>query len=149
MADAAAALSADVPGMWFTSESDYPLLVWQIAAPSTTTLTSTNVKTVLASAYVAHGGTAFASRSVESTTLSALFDRYTVPQDWWDDTNRADAPKWQAVRDVFETQLESVTVWRFGRRDSLGTLVGDIDIFVVGVTADGGLVGISTVSIET
>ena len=52
------------------------------------------------------------------------------------------------LRDVFEGPLESVTVWRFGRRNSSG-LTGDIDVFVVGVTADGDLVGFSTVSVET
>jgi DNA uptake protein ComE-like DNA-binding protein len=149
-ADAVAALNTDVAGLWFTSESDYPLQVWQIAAPSTTTLTTANVKTVLASAYVARdGSTSLAARSVEASSLSWMFDRYTVPADWWEDSNRADQPRWQAVRDVFEDQLESVTVWRFGRRDSLGNLVGDIDVFVVGVTADGDLVGIRTVSVET
>ncbi len=148
--DAVAALTADVSGLWYTSESDYPLLVWQIPSPSSTTLTIANVESVLASAYVARPDTlALADRAVEASTMSSMFDRYTVPQDWWEDTNRADAPKWQALRAVFDDQLESVTVWRFGRADRYSGLSGDIDVFVVGVTADGDLVGFSTVSIET
>lgn len=147
--EAVAVLTADVSGLYFTSESDYPLLVWQIASPSTTALTSANVRTVLASAYVAHGGTSFASRSVEQSSMSWAFDRYTVAQSWWDESYYAQQPKWQTLRDVFDQQLQDVTVWRFGRRNSSGSLTGDIDVFVVGVTTDGGLVGFSTISIET
>lgn len=146
---AVATLTADVAGLWFTSESDFPLVVWKIVDPSTTELTSSNVTTILASAYVYRSGTtALADRSVEASSLPWVFDRYTVPEGWWDESYYAAQPQWQTVRDVFEDQLDAVTVWRFGRRNS-SDLVGDIDVFVVGVSADGDLVGISTVSVET
>jgi DNA uptake protein ComE-like DNA-binding protein len=149
-AEAVAALNTDVSGLLFSSESDYPLVVWEIAAPSTTALTSGNVKTILAPVYEARSGSAaLSARTVEKSSMSWAFDRYTVEQSWWEDSNRASAPAWRTLRAVFDDQLTDVTVWRLGTRDSGGTLSGDIDVFVVGVTADGALVGFRTVSIET
>lgn len=149
-ADAVAALSADVVGLWFTSESDYPLVVWQIADPSTTAVTTSNVKSLIAPTYTARAETmALADRTVEASDMAWMFDRYTVEQDWWEDYNREQAPAWQVVRAVFETQLQDVSVWRIGPYNAYSGLSGDIDVYVIGVTADGDLVGISTVSIET
>ena len=54
----------------------------------------------------------------------------------------------RTVRDVFEQELEQVQVFRIGRPSSWG-LVGAIDVFVYGRTADGALVGVHTVSVET
>lgn len=149
-ADAVTALNTDVSGLLFGSESDYPLVVWEIAAPSTTAVTSGNVKTLLATVYDARPDTAaLAARTVEKSSMEWVFDRYTIEQDWWEDSNRADAPAWRTLRAVFDDQLTDVTVWRLGTPDARGTLLGDIDVFVVGVTADGALVGFRTVSIET
>ena len=145
-----AELETVVEGLWYTSESDYVLTPFAIRAPATTTLTTSNLKTVIASAYVARADArSLAARSVQKSSLSRMFDRYTVAQDWWDDSYLAEQPKWQAVRDVFEDDLTNVTVWRLGRKDSSGQLTGDIDVWAIGVSADGDLVGVWTISIET
>lgn len=149
-ADAVSTLTADAAGLWFTSESDYPLVVWQIDSPSTTSVTADNVKTLIGPVYSARAETmALADRTVEASDMAWMFDRYTVEQDWWEDYNREQAPAWQTLRTVFETQLSDVTVWRIGPANAYSGLAGDIDVYVIGVTADGDLVGISTVSIET
>lgn len=149
-ADAVSTLTTDVAGLWFTSESDYPLVVWQIDSPSTTSVTAANVKTLIEPVYTARAETmALAERTVEASDMAWMFDRYTVEQDWWEDYNREQAPAWQTLRTVFETQLTNVTVWRIGPANPYSGLAGDIDVYVIGVTADGDLVGISTVSIET
>ncbi len=147
---AVGALTPAVDGLWFSSEGDFPMVPFAVHAPTSTALTSVNVKTVVGASYVARPDRdPLAARSVEASSVAWVFDSRTVAQDWWDDTQRADQPRWQAVRDVFEQHLSNVTVWRFGRRDSSGQLVGDIDVLVVGVSADGDLVGFWTVSIET
>jgi len=56
--------------------------------------------------------------------------------------------QWQQVRDIFERDLNSSTVFRMGESDG-SWLVGGIDVFIVGFTAQGDLVGVYTVSIET
>jgi hypothetical protein len=147
---AVAALTTASSGLWYTSESDYPLTVFTVAGEGDSAVTVANAKEKLASAYVARDGEeTLAERSVESRTVAETFDRYTVPQDWWEDTDRANAAQWQSVRAVFDDELTDVIVIRFGRRDSLGNLVGSIDVFVVGATADGDLVGVRTISVET
>jgi len=149
-AAALAALRTDVDGLWFSSESDYPLVVWQIEGPATTTITAANVQALLAPVYEARPeALSLADRTVEASSLGWLFDRTTVPQDWWEDSNRADAAQWSRVRADFETGLQDVSVWRLGPPSSFGYLIGDIDVFVIGRTADRDLVGIRTVSIET
>jgi hypothetical protein len=136
-------------GLWFTSESDYPLDIWGLPAPAVP-MTTGNADDLLAGAYVQRVGTLpLSQRATEASSLDWFFDRYTDPQDWWDPSQLEAAPKWQALRDVFETQLTDVRVYRFGPASQNGGLLGDIDVFIVGTTRDGAIVGIRTVSIET
>ncbi len=142
------ALEIASAGLWFTSESDYPLGVWGVPSDGTP-LTVATAKTVLADAYVPRvGEPGLAERAVEERDLAWFFDRYTVPQDWWEPEQREAAAKWQALRDVFETQLTEPRVYRFGVQRG-GDLSGAIDVFVVGKTSDGVWVGVRTVSVET
>jgi DNA uptake protein ComE-like DNA-binding protein len=146
---ATAALTAAADGLLFTSESDYPLEVFTVAgAPA---ITTANAKTVLASVYVARADEiGLAARPMEQVTIAQTLDRYTVPEDWWEDNNRDDAPRWQALRAIFDDDLEGATVFRFGEHvSSYGVISGAIDVFIVGYTADGDLVGVRTISIET
>lgn len=145
---AVTALELASAGLWFTSESDYPLDVWSVPSDGTP-LTVDTAKTVLAPAYVPRvGEPGLAERAVEETDLAWFFDRYTVEQDWWEQDQRDAAPRWQALRDVFETQLAEPHVFRFGEQRGRW-LSGAIDVFVVGKTADGVWVGVRTVSVET
>jgi hypothetical protein len=146
---ALSALESAAAGLWYTSESDYPLDVVLLADPGVS-LTVDNATTILAPAYSYRDGTlTLEERAVDEVSLGVIFDRYTVPQDWWDDTMRADAARWQALRAIFELQLDTPHAFRLGGRDSLGTMVGDIDIFVLGRTSTGAWAGVRTVSIET
>ena len=145
---AVTALEIASAGLWFSSESDYPVDVWVVGSDGTP-LTEATAKEALADAYVARAGEpGLDDRDVELTDLGAFFDRYTVEQAWWDDERRAQQPRWQALRDVFERQLGDAQVVRFGVRSG-GVLSGAIDVFVVGRTADGAWAGVRTVSVET
>jgi hypothetical protein len=148
-AAATAALAQASDGLWFTSESDYPLEVWSIPGAAGP-LTVEQALVVLEAAYVPRPGRpGLSERTGEPSTLGWMFDRYTVQQDWWEDAQIEAMPRWQALRDLFESELGQPQVFRFGIPDSQGTLSGDIDIFVLGQTSDGALVGLKTVSIET
>ena len=130
-------------GLWFTSESDYRMTVWTLPE-WTPGVTVDSALGVLA------GAVDFETEgvAVEASDLGWMFDRYTVPQSWWEPEQHADAARWQAVRDVFEADLTEVQVLRIGRPSASG-LVGAIDVFVLGRAPDGTLVGIHTVSVET
>lgn len=147
--DVAAHLGVAADGLWHTSESDYPFVVVRVPGAGAAAVTADNVKALIAGVYVARPDEpTLAERAVEVTTLAAFFDRYTVPQDWWEDSQKADQPKWQALRKVLESELVDVQVFRFGERS--GTwLMGAIDVYILGRTVDGELVGLSTISVET
>jgi hypothetical protein len=146
---ALSALEIATAGLWYTSESDYPLDVILFADPGVE-LSAENATTVLAPAYSYREGTLpLAERAADEVTLGAVLDRYTVEQDWWDDTMRADAERWRALRAVFDDQLGTPRAFRLGERGGSGDLFRDVDIFVIGRTSTGAWAGFRTVSIET
>lgn len=148
--EAVAALTSSVGGLWYTSESDYPLAVFTVAGEGDSPVTVANAKEKLGSAYVPREGEeTLAERAVQERTIAQVFDRYTVPQEWWEEYDHDQAAQWQSVRAIFDEELTDVTVIRFGRTDSFGNLVGAIDVFIVGATADGDLVGLRTIAVET
>ncbi|MDP2310726.1 MAG: nuclease A inhibitor family protein [Pseudomonadota bacterium] len=148
--EAVAALTSASNGLWYTSESDYVLTVFTVGGAGDTAVTLANAKEKLGSVYVAHEGQeTLAERAVQERTIAQVFDRYTVPEDWWEEYDHQQAAQWQALRAIFDEELSAVTVIRFGPTDGSGNLVGAIDVFVVGATTDGDLVGFWTVAVET
>lgn len=144
-----AALEAVVPGLLYTSESDYPFQILVLPSASKPMTTKLNIQNKLAPVYVLRPETMpLAQRSVETLTLAALFKNYIHRQDWWEDNNRADQPKFQKLYDILRFQLAHVHVYRVGPKTPWG-LQPDIDIFIEGTTADGDLIVLWTVSIET
>lgn len=142
------ALETAAAGLWFTSESDYPLDAWLVPAGAGP-LTLDDAAAVLAEAWVPRAGEpTLAEREVEEVDLDWFFARYTEPRDWWEPAQHEDATRWQALREVFDTQLTEARVFRFGVRRG-DELSGAIDVFVVGRTADGWFAGVRTVSVET
>jgi len=150
---AVSTLTAATPGLLFPSESDFPLTVFVIPGGGSTPVTADNIKSLLASDYANRPDEpTLDQRVVETWTIPTLFDRFTIPQDWWEDNNRADQPKWQQIRDVYEHGLSKSQVFRLGAQETVGAnhwLVGSIDVFVVGTSAEGDLVVIETISVET
>jgi len=149
--EAMADLTASSAGLWYTSESDYPLTPFTVVGAGYDPVTLANAKVKLGSVYVNRPGEAtLLQRSVEQRTIADVLDRYTVPQFWWDPTNVADAVQWSQLRAIFDTQLTDVTVIRFGEVLGGGpNMLGAIDVFILGVTADGDIVGVKTISVET
>jgi hypothetical protein len=139
-------LEVAVDGVYYLSESDYPWTVFAIA--DVTAVTELNVKDVIADVYVPHGDPPLADRAVEVRTLAQLMDPLTVMQDWWGPDEVKRAEDYQAIRDVLEGQLTNVQVFRLGEEFG-GILMGAIDLFVIGETTDGDLVGMFTIAVET
>jgi hypothetical protein len=137
-------LAAAVDGVTYPSESDYPWIVvtFACAAP----VTADNVKAIIAPVYVQNPDeTALADRLVVVRTMAQLFDPLTVPKDWWEPEHHAQAEKYAAIRAVLEDNLTDLQVFRLSEPDEMGA----VDVYVIGATADGDLVGMWTVSIET
>lgn len=148
-AEVAAHLATASEGLWHTSESDYPFTVVRIEGAGGAPLTAANVKTVIAPVYVAHEwGASLAERAVEVRTLASFFDNYTVAEDWWEDYQREQAPRFQALQKVLESELIDVQVFRLGEKSG-SWLMGAIDVYIIGRTSDGEVVGVATISVET
>jgi len=144
--DAAAALELAVDGVLYLSESEDEWTVFALAdvAP----VTEANIKDVIADIYVAHDAIPLADRVVEPRTLAQLMDPLTVMQDWWGDYEIMQAEDYKAIRAIFEDTLSNPQVFRLGEQSG-NNLVGQIDVFVIGETADGDIVGMFAIAVET
>lgn len=145
------ALKRASANLLFTSESDFPLTVWEMPLPASPAspatplqITSENAMEVL----IAAVPIATADRVVETSDLNWFFDRYTLSQDWWEPEQHADISRWQGLRSELEAELTDIQVFRIGQPSDWG-LVGAIDVFVLGRASEGTLVGLHTVSVET
>jgi len=144
--DAKVALEAAVDGVLYLSESEDTWTVFAIAdvAP----VTEANVKDVIAAVYVPHDDLPLVDRAVELRTLAQLMDPLTVMQDWWGPDEMMQAGDYKPIRAIFEGQLSNAQVFRLGEQSG-DILVGQIDVFVIGETVDGDIVGMFAVAVET
>lgn len=136
-------------GLWFTSETDAHLDPFYLAGAGEQPVTRTNAATVLAAAHdpqYAPLGTLL----TEQHTIAQTLDRYTVPQAWWDPEQYDTLDQWRALRTLFEHDLRDAKVFRFGEPSwNSEYATGLIQVFIIGTSAEGDLVGVRTVSVET
>ncbi len=149
------ALEAAVEGLYHMSESDYPFDVVTVSGGGDSPITADNIKDRIASIYVEHDETTpLAAREVEVRSLEEFFARYTEIGDYWEPEQLEAAPKFQAVYEILRDRLLDAQVYRLGYRYRSGSytsphLSGAIDVFIVGRSHDGHLVGLYTISVET
>ncbi|MEZ4323417.1 MAG: nuclease A inhibitor family protein [Myxococcota bacterium] len=147
--DALATLEANTPGLWFTSETDAPLVVVHLPGGAATPVTAADAAARLA-ALADPTLPALSGLAVEERTVASVFARYTEPQPWWEPFQLDEQPAWSAIRAVFEDDLADGRVFRFGEPTWDGTSVGGlIQVFVIGTSAEGDLVGVRTIAVET
>jgi Nuclease A inhibitor-like protein len=142
-------LTDAVSGLLFTSESDYPLTVFELPAVSVNIENAVSV--LLPATDCEHHQFWIEEPSVETSTLEWFFDRYTVVQDWWEPSQLLDLERWQLLRDIFSSadSMTNVEVFRIGQSTAYG-LSGSIAVFVIGqCTATGALLGVHTIAVET
>ncbi|MCS6807648.1 MAG: nuclease A inhibitor family protein [Bacteroidota bacterium] len=78
---------------------------------------------------------------VEGTELEDFFAPLTRIHEWFDDSERATAERFQNLVETLRAYLSDIAVYR------IGTV--DIDIYIIGKTADGYFAGLSTKAVET
>ena len=79
--------------------------------------------------------------NVEEISPDAFFAPLTRVQDWFDDSRRSQATRFAALYDELRSKLRDLHVFRVGSVR--------IDIFVVGLDAEGRLAGVKTKAVET
>ncbi len=145
--DVVDALEDATMGVLYLSESDYPWTV--VAFADGAPVTEENLKALIADVYVPHEGQAtLEERVIEVRTLAQLMDPLTVPQDWWGDYEVMQAMQYTKIREVLEGGLTDIQVFRLGEQSG-NNLVGAIDVYVLGRTAGGDVVGMWSVAVET
>lgn len=123
-------LSDAVLNMTYMSESDYPLNVVSYAGQGAPTIAKLRQLTGTPSTTL-----------VEQRSFADLMDRLGEVYDPADPYAVEYAARWNALRAVLEQNLTDLTVIRIGEIS--------IDVYIVGKSACGDLVGVKTTSIET
>jgi len=82
-----------------------------------------------------------AETPVEEREFAQFFERLTSIKDWFGDEEKATAGKFAALQSLLEKNLRELKVFRVGQIQ--------IDIYVVGLDAEGNLAGIQTKAVET
>ncbi len=84
---------------------------------------------------------AAADSPIEEKDFAEFFNRLTAVEDWFGDEERATAQKFTDLKNLLETNLRNLTVFRIGKIQ--------IDIYAVGLDAENRLTGIQTKAVET
>jgi hypothetical protein len=118
---------ATVDLVW-TSESDYPfeVITW-------------NKGTELTPSALFKDSTV--DKSIETITLTDFFAPALEPEDWYGAEELASVDRYQQLVNTIEANLSEVKVFRIGEIE--------IEVYIVGKTADGDLVGLKTQVVET
>lgn len=82
-----------------------------------------------------------AETKIEEITLDKFFYRPTKIEDWFGDEEIETAQKFSALQKLIESSLQNIKVFRVGEIQ--------IDVYIVGVDAEGNFAGLKTTAIET
>jgi hypothetical protein len=124
------ALKEATEGLLFMSESDYPFEVirWDGSEQ-------------LSSEYLRRAANADSSAKVEETTVDKFFRVSAGEQEWKDEAQLQLARKYQRLLNLLKENLEDIKVYRVGEIN--------IGVYVVGKSAEGNWLGVSTRVVET
>ena len=144
-------LEAAVDGLYFMSESDFPFEVVVVEGAAQEPLTADNIKEAITPVYVNRPEQAtLEERFVEVRTLDQFFYNLTTPQPWWDDYYYEQAEWYADLEQVMREEVIGAQYFRLGEQiDDYGYVSGSVDIYLVGASNVGDLVGVWTISIET
>ena len=78
---------------------------------------------------------------VRVTDIESLFKPVTADRAWYDSTERQLVERYRNRKDLLETSLDKLQVYRIGEVE--------IDIYAVGYTEDSRVLGIQTQAVET
>ncbi|MCA1588868.1 MAG: nuclease A inhibitor family protein [Acidobacteria bacterium] len=77
----------------------------------------------------------------ESVDFADFFAKLEKVHDWHTEDQRARTRKFSELRELLETELTDLQVWRLGRVQ--------IEIFITGIDSHGNLAGVKTKAVET
>lgn len=114
--------------LW-SSESDYPfeIVSWELGIELTPTDLFSNIYDT--------------DLAIESIPLTDLFEPVLTIEDWYEDAELALVNRYTNLLDSINTNLSEVQVFRVGEVE--------IDIYIIGKTPTGDIIGLKTLSIET
>lgn len=129
-ADLATRLEQAVTGLLYPSETDAPVevFVWRDEAPFTQ-------QALLASSGYDE------KTAVKTIDLDRFFRPVTTPQSWHGPAEQERVQRFTALRALLESELDDISVYRVGSVN--------IDVYVIGHTADGTYMGVKTQVVET
>lgn len=136
-----AELEAATSGMLWMSESDYPFRWVQLdGAAGISDL----------AAFRARIGVE-AARPAEQRTLVQTFGWRLQHQPGETPEEAAEVERYVRLKALLESKLTDLRVYRVGdaQSTSLGDLLGEVTVYIVGKNAHGDLVGLTTISVET
>jgi hypothetical protein len=116
--------------LWYISESD--ALILPFVGSQADAITKENLLNQIGQP---------SDSPVEERDFAELFGRLTEIQDWFGDEEKATAEKFGALKDLLEKNLKDLKVFKVGQIQ--------LDIYVVGLDAEGNLAGIQTKAVET
>lgn len=126
-------LAQAIAGLSMPSEADYPfeVIVWpQQTATEELSLDKLRHLTGHAS-----------DTPVQTVDLDQLFRPVVQEQDWHNDSDRAEVKRFQSLIATLKATLSNIRVYR------VGTV--EIDVYILGATAEGTIAGLSTKVVET
>ena len=124
------ALRDATEGLLYMSESDYPIeaIRWDGSEQ-------------LSPEYLRKAAGADSSAKVEESTLVEFFRVPAGEQEWKNDAQLAEAKRYQRLRSLLEENLTGIKVYRVGEIN--------IGVYMVGRSAEGNWLGVSTHAVET
>ncbi|MEH2207314.1 MAG: nuclease A inhibitor family protein [Nostoc sp.] len=117
-------------GVFYTSESDYPFEVvhWKIGEPITTETIRQKTGTR-------------EDAPVEVIDLGEFFNPEIPDPDWYGAEEKAEAARYRNLMEILKNHLTNINVYRLGEIE--------IDIYILGQSKCGDIIGLATKSIET
>ena len=114
--------------LW-SSESDYPfeIVTWELGVELTPTDLFSNIYDT--------------DLAVESIPLIDLFEPVLTIEDWYEQSELDLVDRYTNLLDAINTNLSEVQVFRVGEVE--------IDIYIIGKTPTGDIIGLKTLSVET
>lgn len=125
-------LEAAIAGLQWMSESDYPFEVCEWSEQNADDLRPEQL-----SALTHHP----ANTPIETQDFDNFFEVATQAQDWHGPEERATVQRYQALVKILKQYLSNLKVYRLGRIN--------VDIYILGKTAEGTVAGVATKAVET
>ncbi len=117
-------------GLYFISETDAEILPFFGAQAQVVTKEEILIQTK-----------SVADAPVEERNFTEFFARLTEIQDWFGDEEKATARKFAELKNLLESNLRDLKVFKIGKIQ--------LDVYAVGLDAENNLLGIKTKAVET